>query len=302
LLAGLLAALVAVFLGEYFDDRIRSRADLEVRTGAPVLAVVPRLGLVWRSRSRKPLLARRESDASAYAFRRLRARLLAGGIATAPSTVLATSVEDDEATAVTVVRLAAAFAKANFRTSILTLDVRHHRVERLLDVRPTFGLADALLDHRPFASIGIPTGLANLMLVPAGSGRAEDTDLFASSHFGDVLEEARQAADIVLVDAPAESTGGDLAVLAGQVDGSILVVKAGFSRYRTLRATVGELRAAGKPVFGIVLADRVPRRGGQHVGRGGAPRRRRVPDGSGSRDVRERVTLGGQEASNEGAR
>ena len=272
LLAGMLAALVAVFVREYFDDRVRSRADLELRTGASVLAVVPRLGLLRRSRSGKPLLRRRESAASVHAFRRLRARLLASGVAASPGIVVVTSVEDDEGSAVAIARLAEAFARANFRSLLLTLDVRHHRVERLLDVRPAVGLTDVLLDHRPFAGVVVPTGLANLLLVPAGSGKAEDSDLFASTRFGHVLEEARRLADVVFVDTPAESTGGDLAVIASQADGSLLVARAGSTRYRALRATLGELRAAGRPLLGIVLADRVPRRGGHHATRRSAPR------------------------------
>jgi non-specific protein-tyrosine kinase len=219
--------------------------------------------------SRKPLLLRRESGASAYAFRRLRARLIAHGIGMPRSVIVATSVDDDEQTAVTVVRLAVAFAKANVRTLILSLDVRHHRVEKLLDLQPVIGLTDVLMDHRPFASIAIPTGLTNLLLVPAGSGKAEETDLFASTRLGQVLEEAGRLADVVFVDAPVESAGGDLAVLASKADGSLLVIKAGSTRHRALRATLSELRIAGKPVLGVVLADRVHRRGGQHASRPG---------------------------------
>jgi polysaccharide biosynthesis transport protein len=248
LLAGLLTALVAVFVREYLDDRIWNRADVELRTGAPVLAVVPRLGLLQRWSSRKPLLQRRESGASAYAFRRLRARLLAHGIAAPGGTVLATSVDHDEQTAVTVVRLAVALARANFRTLVLSLDVRHHRVEKLLDMRQTIGLTDVLMDHRSFASATIPTGLPNLVVVPAGSHKVEDTDLFASPRLRQVLEQASQLADIVLIDAPAESTGGDLAVLASQADGSVLVIKAGATRHRALRATLGELPTPHPPI------------------------------------------------------
>lgn len=293
LLAGLLAALVAVFALEYLDDRIRSRGDVETSLGAPVLAVVPRRGLLRRSRRRKPLLQRRESGASVYAFRRLRARLLAHGIVAPRGTVVAASVDDDEETAVTVVRLAVAFARANFRTLILSLDVRHHRVEKLLDVQRPIGLTDVLMDHRPFASVTSPTSLANLLVVPAGSGKVEDTDLFASTRLRHVLDQASQLADLVLVEAPAESTGGDLAVLASQVDGSLVVVKSGVTSHRALRATFNELRAAGKPVLGVVLADRAHGRGGHHATRRPGAPRSPVSDAQTSRPKPERAVSRG---------
>jgi capsular polysaccharide biosynthesis protein/Mrp family chromosome partitioning ATPase len=292
LLAGLLVALVAVFALEYLDDRVRSRGDVEAGVGAPVLAVVPRLGLLRRSR-RRPLLQRRESGASVYAFRRLRARLLAHGVVAPQGTVVAASVDDDEETAVAVVRLAVAFARANFRTLILSLDVRHHRVEQLLDLQRPIGLTDVLMDHRPFASVTSPTGLANLLVVPAGSGKVEDTDLFASTRLRHVLDQASQLADLVLVEAPAESTGGDLAVLASQVDGSLVMAKSGVTSQRALRATLNELRAAGKPVLGVVLADRAHGRGGHHAARRPGIPRLPAPDAQTSRPDPERAVTRG---------
>jgi capsular polysaccharide biosynthesis protein/Mrp family chromosome partitioning ATPase len=274
LLAGLLAAVISVFILEYFDDRIRSQTDLEAHSSTAVLVVVPRLGPLGRLRSSRPVLRRRESGASTDAFRRLRARLLAHGIASPGGALVVASLHDGNESAEIVARLAIALARANFRTLLLSLDVRHHRLEALLDARRDIGLTEVLMDHRPLSAVAVPTvGLANLSLVPAGSGGVENTDLFASTGFRDVLDEARQLADVVLVEAPAGSTGGDVAVLAGQADGSLLLAKVGTTRRRALRLALAELRAAGRPVLGVVLADKVRRRGsGQHVSRSGARR------------------------------
>lgn len=266
LLAGLLLAPVLAFLLEYFDDRIRSGSDVESRTGTSVLAVVPKLGLLERLRSRGSVLKNGENGAAVNAFRRLRARLLAHGTASRGGVLVVASLYDGEESAVIVARLAVALARANFRTLLISLDVRHHRMEKLLQIQCDRGLTDILMDDRPLLSVVTATDHANLSLIPAGSGTVEDTDLFASTRLRHVLDEGGQIADIVLVEAPLGSTSADLAVLASQADGSLLVARTGSTRHCEVRAALRELSAVGASVLGVVVADKVRRRGaGQHV-------------------------------------
>jgi Mrp family chromosome partitioning ATPase len=139
---------VLAFLLEYFDGRIRSGSDVESRTGTSVLAVVPKLGLLERLRSRGSVLKSRENGAAVSAFRRLRARLLAHGIASRGGVLVVASLYDGEESAVIVARLAVALARANFRTLLISLDVRHHRMEKLLQMQCDSGLTDILMDYR----------------------------------------------------------------------------------------------------------------------------------------------------------
>jgi capsular polysaccharide biosynthesis protein/Mrp family chromosome partitioning ATPase len=273
-LIGMVASMVSVFLIEYLDDRIRSRADVEACTGTPVLTVVPRLGLLRRARLRARsggLLSRAERGQSALAFRRLRARLLANGMASHQATVMVASLDDGDEAAAIVARLAMAVARVDRRTLIISLDVRNHRTEDLLDVRRSTGLTDVLLDHQPLTTVAAATTVANLTVIPAGSGSVDDTDLFASTRLLHVLDEARQLADLVLVEVPRD-IDGDLALLASHVDSSMVVARAGATRRGALRVAFDELGVAGTPVLGVVLADKVrPRRpGGPSVRAGGA--------------------------------
>jgi Mrp family chromosome partitioning ATPase len=124
-------------------------------------------------------------------------------------------------------------------------------------------------------SVVTATDHANLWLIPAGSGTVEDTDLFASTRLRHVLDEGGQIADIVLVEAPLGSSSADLAVLANQADSSLLVARTGSTRHCEVRAALRELSAVGASVLGVVVADKVRRRGaGQHVSQPRAARPR----------------------------
>jgi hypothetical protein len=62
-----------------------------------------------------------------------------------------------------------------------------------------------------------------------------------------------------------------------------VMAKSGVTSQRALRATLNELRAAGKPVLGVVLADRAHGRGGQHAARRPGIPRPPAPDAQTSR-------------------
>ncbi len=77
--------------------------------------------------------------------------------------------------------------------------------------------------------------------------------VISSASFKTQLERLRSDYDLVLFDAPSLSHPADLVMLAGVLDGVVIVVEAGKSRRPAVRYGVEQIAAQGGRVLGVVL-------------------------------------------------
>jgi capsular exopolysaccharide synthesis family protein len=165
----------------------------------------------------------------------------------------------------TAINLAGTLAQSpQARVLLIDADVRRPAVATMLrhpDLKP--GLADAILD--PACTLDqIIQGLPqfNLAFIHAGRSLPRNPyELLKSGRCTELLEEARQRFDYVVVDTPPLAVVQDCRLIASWVDGFLVVVAAN----RTPRRLVEEALAALDPakIFGLVFnADAE----GPHVG------------------------------------
>jgi capsular exopolysaccharide synthesis family protein len=253
---GLAAGVVLAFLRTQLVPVVHSREDVRRLVGLPVLGVVPR--------ARGHAAAATAADGvAAEAYRRLRTNVLAaaqpdGG----PAILLVTSPSPAEGKTTVAVNVAAAIARQGSRVLLADADLRHGELtERLLPasgaaVRPT-GLAGVLQagDDAALPAVGRPVdvGGAQLDLLAAGRAPAAPADLLAAPAMRRLIERLRASYDVVVIDSPAVNAVADAAVLAGAVDGVLLVVRSGRTRLSAITAALEQLAAVGAPVLGIVL-------------------------------------------------
>lgn len=97
------------------------------------------------------------------------------------------------------------------------------------------------------------TELPNLRVIPSGPQPPNPSELLGSWAMGDLMDQLRDSADIVVVDSPPALAVTDTLVVSAYVDGVVLVV----SRTRTSRQAITEalqrLRRGPAPVLGSVL-------------------------------------------------
>jgi succinoglycan biosynthesis transport protein ExoP len=97
------------------------------------------------------------------------------------------------------------------------------------------------------------TELPNLRVIPSGPRPPNPSELLGSWAMGDLMDQLRDSADIVVVDSPPALAVTDTLVVSAYVDGVVLVV----SRTRTSRQAITEalqrLRRGPAPVLGSVL-------------------------------------------------
>jgi capsular exopolysaccharide synthesis family protein len=157
---------------------------------------------------------------------------------------------------VTSINLAAAFAhRAGARVLLIDADLRRPSVEKYLGLGETdgTGLAGALGDERIELRqvVRQAGGTSTLSILPAGPTPAAVHELLESPRFENLLREAREQYDLVILDTPPLVPVFDAVVLSRLVDGVLIVVAA----HETPRKQLEEaLNLLDEPkVLGIVF-------------------------------------------------
>jgi capsular exopolysaccharide synthesis family protein len=251
---GLLAGVGLVVLRERFDTRIHSKEAAERHFDLPVLAEIPYVR-GWRRRSSVAVMTNPKS-AAADSF-----RLLAAGITrrppTPPRTILVTGPGPGEGKSTVVGNLAAAFAEVGKKVLILSCDLHRPTIHTLFGVPNSRGLTDALrsqLDgHAIVNGQGWRTAMTNIRLVPSGQVPEKPGELLSSPLMQQVIAEAREVADIVIIDTAPLLAASDASHLFPLVDAVVVVGRAGRTTALSAQRSSELLLRLGAPVVGAAL-------------------------------------------------
>jgi capsular exopolysaccharide synthesis family protein len=248
LLAGILGLVLgtaAAFLRDRLDNRLRTSEDVELRFDTAVLARIPRKG-----RSDTSEAAFRE------AFRLLRTNVQFATRGTRAGALAITSGRQDEGKTTTIMQLAIANAEVGQRVIVVEADFRRPALQRALlpdqePLRP--GFSNYLVEAASLEDVIHSTNRPNISIVPAGPLPPSPSALLESRRGQRAVSDFLTQADLVLVDCPPLSIGADASVIAGWVDGVILVVDLGGSTDKTVRDAVRQLEAVHANLLGLVL-------------------------------------------------
>ena len=101
------------------------------------------------------------------------------------------------------------------------------------------------------------TEVENLWLLSSGPTPPNPSELLGSHRMGELIDELRQYADMLVFDSPPTLAVTDAAVLARQMDGVLLVVESASTReVAARRAAQGLLKVIGN-VLGVAV-NRIP--------------------------------------------
>jgi capsular exopolysaccharide synthesis family protein len=155
----------------------------------------------------------------------------------------------------TAINLAGALSQASSAAVLLIeADLRRPSIGRLLGFEDSHsvGLVDAILDPRlTLADIVQPRPPYNLNIVLAGQTPASPYEILQSARLGELLDEARQTYDYIVMDTPPLAPVQDCRVVARWVDGIVLVVAADHTPRALLEAALDTLEP--HKVLGLVF-------------------------------------------------
>lgn len=165
-----------------------------------------------------------------------------------------TSAQPGEGKSTTSVNLAISFARAGFRTLLIDADTRNSVMSGTFKSNERYqGLTSFLSGNAELSDVICDTSIDNLMIIPAGQVPPNPTSLIQNDNFKAMVETVRGLYDYVIIDTPPLGLVIDAAILAHHSDASLLVVKAGADKRRTVTKLKEQLEQSGSVFLGVIL-------------------------------------------------
>lgn len=246
LAAAMMVGVGVAYLRTVTDQRIREARDVQYAVRVPFLGQLPN----FEAASSPDGLG---GELVMESVRMLRTALLERISQTDKRVILITSSTNGTGKTTVALQLARSLAHLGKRTLLVEADLRHPSISRRMKLESRLGLAEVLSGTANDRAIS-HTGTANFDVLLAGAQLDDfDAELLANGVFTVSLERWKQSYDYILIDSPPVLPVADARILAGQADGTIMVLRASHTRRPEVIQAYADLSAAGGTLLGTVL-------------------------------------------------
>lgn len=260
LVLGVIGAVGMALFVEYLDNTVRSAEDLELKTGVPVLGIIPPV----RSRDSSIDLAmiREPRQPAAESYRALRTSIILSSEEGPPKSVLVTSTAPEEGKTATAVNLAVGLAQSGYQVLLVDADMRKPRISTIFELPNEQGLSTALQGGALPAPVDV--GVQNLKVLTSGPAPENPSELLGSKRMDSLLHELLGAYDMVVVDSPPFLTVADGLVLARKTEAMLVIARSERSTYDGIKRGLKALRDINVRPLGLVLNEYDEKRSGAY--------------------------------------
>jgi len=251
-LFGLILGVVLIFIIDYLDDSIKNAEQITTGLQLPLIGVAVLLS--GKEAEAKPIAHKKPRAPITEAFRFLRSNILYAGNQRPIRRILVTSINAQEGKSFVAANLAIVFAQAGKKVALVDCDMHRPSLHKHLDKSNRHGLSALLLQETiNFENVLRPTDAPNLSFLNAGLLPPNPAELLGSNKMGQLLESIAEKNDIILLDSPPIAAMTDASMLANRVDGVVLVVEVGRTRFTDLLHAKEQLERLGSYIIGVVF-------------------------------------------------
>jgi succinoglycan biosynthesis transport protein ExoP len=270
-IAGLAFGLLAAFLRDSLDRRLRTTDEVQAELQLPVVGRIPDDAL-GHAGFANGMVDDADAEAHLEGYRMLRANLELLQVDTPMKKVMVTSALPEEGKSTVALALAGAAAVAGKRTLLVECDLRRPCLAERLGLDEEPGLADYLLgeakpvDILQVVELDMPPapGAANgdkggeqesssLVCITAGSPAELPAEMLGSERFSKFLSQVSKAYDLVVLDTSPILSVVDSLELAPKVDGLLVCVRLSQTTREEARAAREALGYLPERTTGVVV-------------------------------------------------
>ncbi len=255
MLFGLAAGVGLAFLLETLDTTITTREQVEERLGLPFLGIIPTLRQEKDETVRDLFVHGNPQSAAAECLRSIRTNLLFMSPERPLKTIMVTSSGPGEGKTTTATSLAEIMADGGNRVLLVDADMRRPRIHKIFGFDASAGLSSLILGEGDLEELVRPTHVQNLFVLTCGPIPPNPTELLHTSGFKAIIEAAGERFDRVIIDSPPAGVVADAVVVSTQVDGTLVVLKAGETSRDAAQRAIRAMTDVNARIFGAVLND-----------------------------------------------
>lgn len=188
------------------------------------------------------------------AIRTLRTNISFSSIDKKIKKILITSSHPGEGKSTIALKLARSMANNGQKVLLMECDLRNPTLSKLIGNKISIGMTNLLVKGLQLEDVKIDDDVSNnLDIILTGPTPPNPSELLGSNKMKSLLSKAEEIYDVVILDTPPGGILTDAQVLATMVDGVLLVVAQGETKYEEIDNTLKNLKNVGANVLGTVL-------------------------------------------------
>ena len=256
LVVGCAVGMGVVVVSDRLDQRVRSLDELRQLTDLVVLGQVALLpedqsaamgpvGLISYAKPRSYWAEAYRAIRTNIDFLRRRNQRL--------QVLLVTSFHAGDGKTTSASNLAISFALAGRRVLLIDADLRRPSLHKVHGLPSERGLSQLLKDLLPLHQGVQRSKIEDLEVITTGPEVSNPAELLSGPRLAELLDEARQAYDVIVIDSPPLLAVADPAIVGAVVDGVILVAQPKTLQRRDVEHALELLRSLGTSILGMLI-------------------------------------------------
>ncbi|MEX0376429.1 CpsD/CapB family tyrosine-protein kinase [Bacillus sp. S4] len=205
----------------------------------------------------KQLITHKEPKSRiAEQYRNIRTNIEFTSVDTHIRSLIVTSADPGDGKTTTVANLAVVFGQQGKKVLVIGADLRKPTIQNLFAIHHSNGLTNVLLGQAKLMQCIQKTEIENVYLMASGPIPPNPAELLGNRVMDEVLLEAYNMFDIILIDTPPTLAVTDAQILANKCDGVILVVRSEKTEKDKIVKAKQILEKASGKLLGVVLNDK----------------------------------------------
>ncbi len=255
LIVGTAGGVAAIFFLENIDTSVKTSGEAKKLLKIPFLGAIPLYSQVDLPNGLSPLeIMKNPLGIIPEAYRAIRTGIYYSTPDSSPRIILITSSLPQEGKTDISTLLALSLAQGNERVLLIDGDLRKPRVGKIFNSnRNQAGLSEILSGQAGLPEAVQPTDFPGLEFVAGGRIPSNPAELINSSRFEELLGEARNRWDRVIIDSPPLLSVTDAVIMGRQVDGVVMVLRAGATRGKVAAFCREKLGQVNARLIGLIL-------------------------------------------------
>lgn len=199
-------------------------------------------------------------------FKTIRTNIQFSSVGEELHSIMFTSSEPSEGKSTVSNNVAVTYADQGTKVILMDADLRRPTVHKTFGVSNHFGLSGYLAGNASLDEIIQPTMVDGLSVISSGPIPPNPSELLTSSKMATLLDDLKEKADLLIVDAPPVNTVTDAQLLGARVDGTILVVPQGIAVKAGVRRAKKSLEIVHANILGAIMNRVTAQKSGGYYG------------------------------------
>jgi capsular exopolysaccharide synthesis family protein len=221
--------MTAIWLIDFFNDRVIDRKDVERKTKIPVI------GYISHSEGKNEIaVAEKPGSSLAESFRSVRTAIKYFVKENEVAVIAITSTISSEGKTFISINMAAITAMLGKKVLLIGLDLRKPRINKVFEYQDSPGMSTYLSGNCEYEEIIRETQVKNLFYAPSGPIPPNPAELIETGLMKEFMSRAKMEFDYIIIDTPPVAIVTDTLLLAPYVNLNLFIVRQRYTSRNTL--------------------------------------------------------------------